>query len=72
MLRKTRRAKLLMDAARVAYKGDTGFAIVLTPLRFLETIDAAGTKNIFPIVLTHRLRTENALPILLVHKGWLM
>jgi hypothetical protein len=71
-LRKKRRAKLLMDAAPVAYKGDTEFAIVLTPLQCLKTIAAAGTKNIFSVVLTHRLETENVLLILLAHKGWLM
>jgi hypothetical protein len=61
-----------MGAAPVACRGDTEFAIVLTPLQYLETIAAAGMGNIFPVAPTHRLRTANALPILLAHKGWLM
>jgi hypothetical protein len=61
-----------MDAAPVAYKEDTKFATVLTPLQCHETIAAVGTENIFPVVLTHRLGTENGLPILLAHKEWLV
>lgn len=61
-----------MNAAPVACKGDTEFAIALIPLQCLDMIVVAGTANIFPVVLTHWLRTENALQILLAHKGWLM
>jgi hypothetical protein len=61
-----------MGAAPVVYRGDTEFAIVLTPLQYLKSSAAAGTGNIFPVALTHWLRTANALPILLAHKGWSM